>query len=417
MNVAGYPGSRAVITVRLLFFIPYMARAGQHVSVVSMPDPTMTFLDSLKDTSRWKVVRGVPIFRPHKRKVKIPDGTEQVIEVTEADLPRIVLNMRQTKAESGVVPRITPGHTVKDQKAPETQQPEPWGWMPDYYVGTFGPRRLPAILADFFFRPECYEEAKAYPYRSVEFYPASKEITGVALLKRDPQLDLGIVQYAGRDGGYHYSMDDGGKGGTPADPPDAAAGDKDKQAQPVTSDDPVWQYMCKQYAQYMATQQQTGTGTGTPPPQEPTQMSKQSEEAVRYMKLQQEQFQNTVLKELKELKTARDQDAANYAREKSRRTVDHLIYEGYQLRDPAKEVERMASLTDAQRAEREQEIRENYLRAPVGGDFVPLRPDAIPEGGRDKQPSQKEMDQAFQYMREHEDCGDFDVALEAVRKK
>jgi len=379
-------------------------------------DPTVAFLDRLNDSSQWKIVRGVPIFKPHSRKVKTPDGKEHTITVTEADLPDIVHNMRRAKRESGVVPRISPGHIKLDPNCPEALQPEPWGWIPEYYVGTFGPSNKPAVLADFYFRPEFYEQAKAYPFRSAEYYPQSKEITGVALLKRDPQLDMGIVQYAGRDGCYLYAADgdaDAGDAKAPAAAPtQPPTGQPPPTGKPVLSDDPVWQYMCQQYQQYMATLSPTngalpGQAPAAPPQQmqrtgEVNQMSKQQEEVLRYLKLQNEQL----AKRLDGIESKSREDQHNYAREKSRRVVDHLIYDGYQLPDPAKEVERMAGLSDAARLEREQEIRTCYQRAPTGRDYLPVREDTPPaQFARDPNEfTSAHLEKATQYMKDHPGC-------------
>lgn len=62
-----------------------------------------------------------------------------------------------------------------------------------------------------------------------------------------------------------------------------------------------------------------------------------------------------------------------YARRKAEaeRACIQLESEGYRIKR-AEEVERMARMTEAQQAEREKEIRENYQRAPIdrGDGFV-----------------------------------------------
>lgn len=151
----------------------------------------MQFLDRLRDESRWVIRRGKPIFTPHKRTG--PDGAE--IVVTEADLAEIARNANRLFKKSGVAGRLTPGHL--QPKAAETDQPPIWGYTLNYRVSRFGPERKPCVVYDEYVYPQHAKESALYPYRSAEYYPAAKEIRGVALLKRDPFLDMGMTAYAG----------------------------------------------------------------------------------------------------------------------------------------------------------------------------------------------------------------------------
>src|SRR5207302_1457650 len=49
--------------------------------------------------------------------------------------------------------------------------------------------------------------AKNRPFRSAEYYPSTKTIRGIALLVRDPYLDMGIVTYVGETVPYLYSIE------------------------------------------------------------------------------------------------------------------------------------------------------------------------------------------------------------------
>lgn len=91
--------------------------------------------------------------------------------------------------------RMTPGHVLPWERD-ETALPGPWGFYRNLRVGTFGPSAEPCVLADEYTLAEYAGERAEYPYRSAEYDPAAKAIKGVAILKRDPALDLGIVCYA-----------------------------------------------------------------------------------------------------------------------------------------------------------------------------------------------------------------------------
>lgn len=168
-------------------------------------DPTAELLEALKDDSRWFVRRNVPVFKAHERTVRDPKtGKTRVVKVGRKELEEICATYRRLMAEVGVPPRITFGHTLDD--APEERQPPPKGWCQHMRVGTFGPGNVEAVLIDEYIYPAHAAEAKSYPYRSPEYYESRKEISGVALLRRDPQLDLGIVYSRQSDSTLSYEM-------------------------------------------------------------------------------------------------------------------------------------------------------------------------------------------------------------------
>lgn len=165
------------------------------------PDATADFARALNDPSRWVIRQGVPIFKPHQR--TDPNTGKQIV-VDVRKLEEIAQNMRKLEQEGGVPARITLGHTQPG--APETRQPPVAGYYRNARVGVFGPKREPAIIADEWLDPQYGAVRKNFPYRSSEYYDDDKHITGVALLARDPYLDLGVVAYS-RDcpGPVHYS--------------------------------------------------------------------------------------------------------------------------------------------------------------------------------------------------------------------
>lgn len=160
------------------------------MSAAAETDPTMELFRRFQRPELWSVKTGVPIFCAHKRKGK--DG-KVLYEVGDKELEAICQHYKKLEKESGVVPRIAIGHTDPDVK--EQDQPEVIGFARNLRIGTFGPSKKKAILCDEWVEKNRAPERSKYPYRSVEFYPSRMEIAGVSLLKRDPQLDLGIVLY------------------------------------------------------------------------------------------------------------------------------------------------------------------------------------------------------------------------------
>lgn len=160
-------------------------------------DPTLDFVAALNDPSKWIKVENIPICIPHERTVKNAAGEEQTIVVTADDLPEIANQLEERAAQYGVYPVMTYGHRQQsDPNFPEKDQPDIAGFTADHHFGYFGPSQVPAVLGTAYYKREEWEEAKKYPFRSMDYYPGTKKITGVALLKRDPYLPLGMVTYA-----------------------------------------------------------------------------------------------------------------------------------------------------------------------------------------------------------------------------
>lgn len=388
---------------------------------MAIHDPTLELLRKLGDRSQWFVVEGVPVFAPHVR--KDPEGNEIVVD--EARLHRIVDTHYQRLREAGVVPRISPGHMLKDPRTPEAQQPDIFGYAPHWRVGKFGPAQKPAILADYYFFPRYAEEAKKYPYRSAEFYPKSDEITGIALLKRDPQLDLGVLTYERSNGCLCYSMGDAMPDPTQA-PTTQPSSPTPAAPAPDEKDKADYARFCGFLKQYMADGGAVPSPTN-PAPAKPADAT-QPADPVGYARLQQQ---------LDGLRQQNEQLALSYSRSEATRIINELASAeggGYLFKDRTKEIDKLARMTPEQRTERVQEIVEHYQRAPVGGDFLQLEDVTEPAnltatpGGPAADPlkvdrrsgkfDQARFDAALAYMREPgNECDDFDHALAAVGKK
>src|SRR5262245_61480218 len=118
--------------------------------MVATADPTMQFLDSLNDRSRFEIIPGTPIMMSHRRRFIDKDGNDKTIEITPDDLPELIEVADLYKRKFGVVPVITEGH--RRPSLSESEQPDIIGYALNLRMGTFGPRREPCILADQYIR-------------------------------------------------------------------------------------------------------------------------------------------------------------------------------------------------------------------------------------------------------------------------
>ena len=165
-------------------------------------DATREFSAKISDPSRWIVKSGVPLFKAHER---TDPATGQLIKVDLPKLYRIAANMQRLERQGGVPIRMTLGHTEPNK--PETEQPPVGGYYKNARVAPFGPKGEPAVVGDEWLDPQYAPVRKNFPYRSAEYYDDAEQITGVALLTRDPYLDLGVVAYSRDDSLVCYTAD------------------------------------------------------------------------------------------------------------------------------------------------------------------------------------------------------------------
>lgn len=183
-------------------------------------DPTMDLIHSLNraDPTEWgRIVYGVPIFVEHDGyEQEQADGTKRLVVVPKGDPApanaRLLYSVDAERLKAtveainrnydawgkpiklfvGQSPKA-PGHS--DPAVPQTDNPAIAGFGRKAYLGTFGPQNRLAIKTDAFFK-RGFENAPAeYPERSPEFLPRTNAITGVALLRTDPRLPMGMVSY------------------------------------------------------------------------------------------------------------------------------------------------------------------------------------------------------------------------------
>ena len=354
----------------------------------------------LEDPSKYVVVRGVPVFAAHERKVKV-EGVERKVKVDEARLQQIaaVCNQRWATSRTPIV--VTAGHRLSDPSTPEQMQPTVLGYGLNLRVEP-GPGDQPLLVYDQYIRRDCEEAARSFPFRSAEYYPDTGLITGVALLRRDAFLDLGVVSYSRGCGWVQNgqplprpprwvpSVSNGprvfyqaeNKMPAPAipsptnvqlpDDEDVLTPDEQKQAEKFMrhyAKHHKWVgYAMKKYAAEN-TPEHAAPAPAPAPALKPDDALKHQADAaaIKYAALERQVQQQTAAMEAIQL---------NYARERASGIVKQLVFEGYQIRDVGAEVEKIARMTDSQRLEREQEIRLNYQRSPVGAGWVPVVPDA-----------------------------------------
>lgn len=166
-----------------------------------------SFLRSLDDPDQFFVVRGVPVFAPHRLVKRDAQGKAQEVEVTTADLKEIAEHNNRREDETGTLAVITLGHRLQGRDVPERAQPPVVGFCRNWRVGRFAAGSGPVLLCDEYIRQEYRDEAGEYPHRSCDYYRGRKEISGVAKLKKDAELDLGTLIYQGADGLLCYSRE------------------------------------------------------------------------------------------------------------------------------------------------------------------------------------------------------------------
>lgn len=146
-----------------------------------MPPAAATLPPAL-DPAEWSVGRyQIPAFTPP------PDDPT-------CDVLGIARNMQERHA-AGTAIRLAVGHVQQRPDYPESMQPKVIGrWLPPFTVGTFNGQAT--IFATPAVRREYILDAIGRPYRSPEYYRGKKLVTGIALLSRDPALNLGTFDLA-----------------------------------------------------------------------------------------------------------------------------------------------------------------------------------------------------------------------------
>ena len=369
-------------------------------------DPTLESLRRFDDPGLWKIIPNVPIFDEHDEYGKDGKITRRF---DQRKLQEIVTKTERLERESGVIPKITIGHTIgrdvkTGQQPRETDQPPIVGYARQLHLGRFGPRKKLGILATFYFRRDQWQAAREYPYRSVEIYPTTNEITGIAILKRDPQLDLGLLTYSRDARGNEqlfYAME--GKmpeeykpGAPPAVPAPKADGaphePEHEKFMHYMHKHPALRYMVHKYmaetgdhdmeghAKYMhhyeggapapgpglpaAGSTQTPAFGGEGHPKSDAERMQREQDAIRYGRME---------RELATIKAENATAMLRYQRAERERELIQLEAEGFEF-NRAELIDEVAALPQEQYVKRVQFIRQYGRQCPVGTSFIRTPP-------------------------------------------
>lgn len=338
----------------------------------TLADPTLDFIDSLDDPSQWIIKRRVPIMVPHTRYVKDKKTGEQKFKyrVTASDLPEIAAEMQQLQA-SGNPGRVTPGHINDAPDFPESEQPPVIGYQLNAEVGTWGPQKRLGVLVDIYIRKDLASYAVGRPFRSPEYYPTTKQIRGLALLARDPALDMGVAEML-QENYAEPVMADENENEKPevAATPEAVADPNAMTPEEEATAEKYMSHYLKKHSWMAKCSAQFGDPTepnannATIPTEvkdkEDVERMQLNDERINYSKLQ-----NEVVTLRNEVKMLTDEKR----KAKAEQLVTQLKAENYQL-DLAEEVKDLLDMPETKWPAYEAKIRKRYARSSTGQGFI-----------------------------------------------
>lgn len=384
-------------------------------------DPTAASLKKVTEGEDYELVSGVPVFDEH---AQYDAQGKLVRRYSRATLQEIAERTNARAAETGDLVPIGPGHTI--DLAPENMQPPHWAYAKNFRVGTFGPQNKTALLADFLVHKDKKAELLTYPRRSIELWNSANFIDFIALLRRAPARDLGLLLTFSRETGLSALPPDppvfydsahkrplaarlspGGKlrysmeanvSDTPTTPPCPEGVDADFHKMFSAC---MGQFMgeLKKYAAgpgfggspgYVPT---TNTAPAAKPPEMDEEKVRLQKEAdlIRFSRLEQQ--------------VAQMQQQTTRARAES--TVKGLLYEGMIL-DVSAEVDEFARLDEDGTSRRCDYIRKYYRKDPTGGPWLMTQSEASP-----RETSPEERNQAVRLATER--GVSYDEALRTVK--
>lgn len=429
---------------------------------MSTTDPTLQTLDRFENADLWEVRDNVPIFDAHEEH----DASGAIVRsFALADLEEIASNCNRREIETGDAVPITIGHTQSG--APETEQPPIVGYARRFRVGKFGPQAKTAILATFYFFKDRFEESLEYPRRSVELWMRDKIIDPIALLKRTPKRDLGLLTYEQQHQRLVYSMDQhcDPEDMVPHPYPDYGDGEHGEpsvdRVMKYMGHHPVWKFAHQCYQEKQKYDAGSGgpgfasasntyvPGMGMPgrigmskdqpvqqhaketpvtapvaalpvpvpdPEQERVRQAQHDIELARYQR-EAEGFK-AANEALQARLGALEKDArvARYERD-----LGHLISQGYQM-DLAEELAEIGDYTADQFAKHVDRVKKRYQRKPIGREFLPVAGKAneggiAPDSEEDVTPEQAHKAVSLTTRQGSEFFGKYDEALKFVRTK
>jgi hypothetical protein len=381
----------------------------------TMADATLKLLRDLDDPRKYHRVEAVPVFTPHKLPKRDSAGQVVEVEVTEDDLHEIAEHCNRRADDSGTLAVVTLGHRLQGREVPETKQPRPVGYCRNWRVARFGPGKLPALFCDLHVRQEDKAEAGSYGFRSVEYYRGRNEITAVCLLRRDPELDLGVTAFQADEPVLCYSrevnMPD------PTMPPDADA-PMDAATPPMPGAEggdeagqmEAYQRHCASHPYARGHHEKmlnyameaAGSGGGDLPAPAPASMPAPApmpgEGAEQFQRrLESVQYQRRLeVAEKRALAAEQKINLLTYERD-----LTQLLALGYEF-DLAAELKECANLAPEQFSRHKSRIEKNYAKGPVG-DRDPVRV-ATSAGPGPAKFTKADLDKCEEYMRQNVGC-------------
>ncbi len=276
-----------------------------------MSNSTSKLIERMRHREEWDtIVTDVPIFREHhmyevgqgEKAYKVPvlpgetppEGARYLYSVDKGRLDKIAaaINGNLDKHEKPI--KLFAGHT----RGPGDQlkQPPLVGYGGRARRGLWGPENIEAVLTPLFIEKGCQSTVKELPERSPEFYPATNDLTALALLKTDPKLPMGMLSYqhaayTRSDGAVLYGRgpdmaeinEDPKAGAKPAENTDGLddltpeeARTAARYAKHYETHHPVFKYMCGKYAAETAA---AGPESGQLPGEAPPEKGKEEEDA------------------------------------------------------------------------------------------------------------------------------------------
>lgn len=178
-------------------------------------DATTDLIRDLEDPTKFRKTDHVSVFKPHVRDLpEMTLGDGRVIParrvVVDLDtLREIAERTNRRYAADGHLVVLTLGHRRMTPGVDERTQPLKVGYAKGYRAAVVDRPGGPVLrlLHTEYVDRKHEAEAANYPFRSPEYDPDDKVFGGVALLKREPHLDLGTVHYDAGSGRVLYAME------------------------------------------------------------------------------------------------------------------------------------------------------------------------------------------------------------------
>lgn len=378
-------------------------------------DPVDRFFAELDDPSKFHRVEGVAVLKPFD--VVLKDGKPHKVEAGDLHAWASETNALES---SGVLPIITAGHRLSPRKvmktAPdgttfedtvpiaEVDQPDVLGYERNFRVGTL--KGQPALVCDQYFRIGRVDIAREFPFRSVEFYPGRAEIRATALLKRDPQLDLGLIAFAQGEGAMADDTKDGDDTTTTNTDPAPA------QPEALTPEEEAMWAKFEKFKPYLAFARQCFEAQTPMTTQQPVQPPPQpTDDQVRMAHEQQAIKFGQMEQRMAALEADNKRLRENEQRAVCEQMVTQLEAEGFSL-DRAREVATLIKMDSAERPAHIAYARQHYSRSAVNQDMIPVAGDTGGPVGQKRSATRQQSDAAVKLSGEKGIS--FDAALAQV---